>query len=87
MIIPVCFEKIEISTVFDAWNCLTKVALSAEVSVVTACPCAVDGLSLIVAYTAVNTAPDGVPKAENKHICRWAGPGQKALDIAKNHLW
>jgi hypothetical protein len=63
-----------------------KVALAAEVSVVAALPCAVDGLSLTVGYEAVNTpSPDG-PQAADRQFKRGAQPGLDALDIAKNLL-
>ena len=43
MIASACIEKLEIYTRIDIRGGLTKVAFAAEVSVVAACPCAVDG--------------------------------------------
>ncbi len=83
MIASACIEKLDISTRIDIRGGLTKVAFAAEVSVVAACPCAVDGLNLTVALEAVNTSPLGDPTAANRHLNRRAGPGRKALDIAK----
>ena len=63
-----------------------KVAVAAEVSVVADQPCAVDGLSLTVAFEAANTPSFDGPQAEDKHSKRRAQPGRKALDVAKNLL-
>ncbi len=86
MIASACIEKLDISTRIDIRGGLTKVAFAAEVSVVAACPCAVDGLNLTVALEAVNTSPVGDPTAADRHLKRRAGPGRKALDIAKIRL-
>ena len=63
-----------------------KVAIAAEVSVVAALPCAVDGLSLTVGPEAVNTPSLGGPQAADRQFTRWARPGPVTLDIAKNLL-
>ena len=63
-----------------------EVVFSAEVSVVAAMPCAVDGLSLTVALEAVNTLSLDDPHAADRHSKRRAWPGRTALDIAKNLL-
>ncbi len=66
---------------------IIDVALAAEMSVGTTSSCAVDGLDLTVVRKAVCTSPLGGPSAASRHFVRWAGPGCKALDIAKNQLW
>ena len=86
MIASGCIEKLEISTWIDIGGGLTKVAFATEVSVVAACPCAVDGLSLTVALEAVTTPLLSGPTAANRHLKRRAEPGRKALDVAKNRL-
>jgi hypothetical protein len=63
-----------------------KVAIAAEVSVVAAMPCAVDGLSLTVGLEAVNTPSSDGPRAADSQFKRRAWPGQIALDVAKNLL-
>ncbi len=65
---------------------LAKVAVAAEVSVVAAMPCAVDGLGLTVGFEAVNAPSSDGLQAADKHSKRRAWPGRSALDIAKNLL-
>ena len=45
-----------------------------------------DGLNLTAVFEAVNTPSQGGPSAADRHFVRRAGPGRKALDIAKNQL-
>ncbi len=61
-----------------------EVALAAEMSVATTVSCAVDGFDPTDVDEAVNTPANGGPSAADRHIYRRAGPGRKALDIAKN---
>ena len=63
-----------------------KVAVAAEVSVVADQPCAVDGLSLTVAFEAANTPSQGGLQAADKHSKRRRWPGLETLDIAQNPL-
>ncbi|KAB2744592.1 hypothetical protein F9L05_22830 [Brucella anthropi] len=78
--------KLDLSMRIVRHGDLAKVEVSAEVSVVAAMPCAVDGLCLTVGFDAVNApSPDGL-QAADKHSKRRAWPGQGALDIAKNLL-
>ena len=66
---------------------IIDVAFAAEMSVVTTMSCAVDGTDLTVVHEAVRTPPVGGPSTADRHFVRRAGPGWKALDIAKNQLW
>ncbi|RVV96613.1 hypothetical protein EKE94_18000 [Mesobaculum littorinae] len=78
--------KLELSMRIVRQGDLAKVAVSAEVSVVAAMPCAEDGLSLTVGFEAVNAPSYDGLQAADKHSKRRAWPGRNALDIAKNLL-
>ncbi len=86
MIVSGCFVTLEVSMRIDIRGNLAKVAIAAEVSVVAGRPCAVDGSNSANVVSAVNTSPQGDPKAANRHSSRRAGPGQITLDLAKNRL-
>ena len=86
MISLACLEKVDLSTRLDIRSGHTEVAFAANVSVVAASSCAVDGLNPTVANVAVNTFSSGNPPAANKHFIRRAGPSKKTLDPAKNSL-
>jgi hypothetical protein len=66
---------------------IIEVAFAAKMSVVTTISCAVDGPEPTVVSEAVCTLPFGGPSAADRHFVWRAGPGCKALDIAKNLLW
>ncbi|TKA95169.1 hypothetical protein FAZ78_18300 [Cereibacter changlensis] len=76
--------KLDLSMQIARHGDRAEVAFAAEVSVVAAQPCAVDGLSLTVDFDAVNTPSQDGPQAADKHRKRRARPGPKALDNAKN---
>ncbi len=78
--------KLDLSMRIGRHGDRAKVAVAAEVSVVAAMPCAVDGLSLTVGFEAVSTPSKDGPQAADKHSNRRAWPGRKALDNAKNLL-
>ena len=80
-------ETLDQSMRIEARGGIIEVALATEMSRVTTCSCAVDGLNLTVVYEAVITPPTGGPSAADRHFKRRAGPGRKALDVAKNRLW
>ena len=78
--------KLDLSMRIDRHGDRAEVAFAAEVSVVAAQPCAVDGLNLTVVCEAVITASSDDPHAANKHTKRRAWPGRISLDVAKNLL-
>ena len=75
---------LDLSMQIDRHGDRAEVAFAAEVSVVAAQPCAVDGLNLTVGLEAVITASLDDPHTADKHSNRRAWPGRKALDAAKN---
>ena len=78
--------KLDLSMRIESRGDHANAAFAAEVSVVAAKPCAVDGRNPTVALKAVNTLSKDGPTAADKHLKRRARPGRKALDIAKNLL-
>jgi hypothetical protein len=76
--------KLDLSMRIARHGDLAEVAFAAEVNVVAAKPCAVDGLNLTVGFEAVITASLDDPHTVDKLSKRRAWPGRKALDIAKN---
>ncbi|OCP01813.1 hypothetical protein BC374_03380 [Ensifer sp. LC13] len=81
-----CDLKLDLSMRIARQGYLTQVAVAAEVSVVAAMPCAVDGLDLTVGIYAANAMSSDVPRAADSHLKRWAKPRAIALDSAKNLL-
>ena len=78
--------KLEYSMQIETRCDRANVAFAAEVSVVAAIPCAVDGLNQTFASKAVITLPLGSSPAADKHLKFWASPRHKVLDIAKNSV-
>jgi hypothetical protein len=78
--------KLDLSMRIARHGDLAEVAFAAEVSVVAAQPCAVDGLNLTVGFEAVITASQDDPHTADKLSKRRARPGRRALDVAKNLL-
>ncbi|PRH87299.1 hypothetical protein C5L14_11765 [Labrys okinawensis] len=86
MVAMVSDVKLDLSMRIARHGDLAKVAFAAEVSVVAAQPCAVDGPSLTVALEAVNTPSYDGHTAADKHLKRRWSRGRKALDFAKNPI-
>ena len=85
--VPMAYDvKLDLSMRIVRHGDRAKVAVAAEVSVVAAMPCAVDGLSLTVGFEAVNAPSSDGLQAADKLSKRRAWPGRNALDIAKNLL-
>ncbi|TPW30324.1 hypothetical protein FJU08_11635 [Martelella alba] len=86
MIVLATTVQLELSIRIEAQGDLAKVESSAEVSRDAAMPCAVDRVSLTVAFEAVNTPHKSGSRAADKHLTRRAESRRRALDIDKNLL-
>ena len=76
--------KLALAMRIAAQGDLATGAMSAEVAVVAASPCAVDGRSPTVAFEAVNTALSSAFSAADRHLTRRPRPVQKPHEVAKN---
>jgi len=83
MIASAGIEKLAISTRIDIRGGLANVAIAAEVSVVAACPCAVDGLNPTGALEAVHTPPQVASRQRIGIFSGGRGRGRKRLTLPK----